>query len=151
MEMTQDGYLLVVGVDVSKAKLDIAWGRNGPVETIANSGEQIVQLLISKIEDPANTLVVMEATGGYESRLVDLLHKANLALAVVNPRRVRDFAKGIGLDAKTDPIDAKLIAYYAEVVQPQRHVAKTDPERKLEALVTRRRQLLGLITQENTC
>ena len=149
MEMTRRGYSLVVGVDVSKAKLDIAWGSNGPLETIENTDKQIAQLLIGKIEDSANTLVVMEATGGYESRLVDLLHKSNLALAVVNPRRVRDFARGIGLDAKTDPIDAKLIARYGEVVTPQRHVAKTDPEKKLEALVTRRRQLLDLVNQEN--
>lgn len=149
MEMTQDGYSLVVGVDVSKAKLDIAWGSNGPLETIANTDKQIAQLLINKIEDPANTLIVMEATGGYESGLVDLLHKSNLALAVLNPRRLRDFATGVGHDAKTDPIDAKLIAFYGQVVKPQPQAAKTDDEKKLEALVTRRRQLLDLINQED--
>ena len=99
MEMTQNGYSLVIGIDVSKAKLDIAWGPNGPLETIENTNAEIARLLIKKIEDPANTLIVMEATGGYESGLVDLLHKSKLSLAVVNPRRVRDFAKGIGLDA----------------------------------------------------
>ncbi len=149
MEMTQNGYSLVVGVDISKAKLDIAWGSNGPLETIDNTDKQITQLLISKIEDPANTLVVMEATGGYEGLLVDLLHESNLCLAVVNPRRVRDFAHGVGLDAKTDPIDAQVIAYYGEVVKPKGHVAKSEQEKKLEALVTRRRQLLGLVTMEN--
>lgn len=149
MEMTQNGYKLVVGVDVSKAKLDIAWGPKGPLETIENTDQQIAKLLIKKIEDPAHTLVVMEASGGYESRLVDLLHESNLSLAVVNPRRVRDFAHGVGLDAKTDPIDAKVIAYYGQVVKLKCHVAKTAPEKKLEALVTRRRQLLGLITMES--
>ncbi len=149
MEMTQDGYSLVVGIDVSKAKLDIAWGSNGPLETIDNTNKQIAQLLINKIEDPANTLIVMEATGGYESRLVDLLHESNLALAVLNPRRLRDFATGVGYDAKTDPIDAKLISFYGQVVKPRPHAAQTDDEKKLEALVTRRRQLLGLINQED--
>jgi transposase len=149
MEMTQEGYTLVIGIDVSKAKLDIALGSNGPLEIIENTNQQIIGKLIQKIKDPVNTLIVMEATGGYESGLVDLLHESNLALAVVNPRRVRDFAKGIGLDAKTDAIDAQVIAKYGEVVNPQQHVAKTDSEKKLNALVTRRQQLLGLITQEN--
>jgi len=149
MEMTQKGYTLVVGIDVSKAKLDVAWGPNGPLETIENTDTEIAGLLIKKIKDPANTLIVMEATGGYESGLVDLLHQSNLSLAVVNPRRVRDFAKGIGLDAKTDAIDAQLIARYGEVVKPKEHVAKTDSEKKLEALVTRRRQLLSLTGQES--
>jgi transposase len=149
MGMTQSSYALVVGVDVSKAKLDIAWGSNGPLETIGNTAKQITQALIAKIEDPASALIVMEGTGGYENCLVDLLHRSELALAVVNPRRVRDFASGIGLDAKTDPIDAKLIAYYGEVVKPKRQVAKTHQEKKLETLVTRRRQLLGLINMEH--
>jgi len=149
MEMTRKGYSLVIGIDVSKAKLDIAWGSNGPLETIDNTDKEIAGLLIKKIEDRANTLIVMEATGGYESGLVDLLHESKLSLAVVNPRRVRDFAKGIGLDAKTDPIDAKVIAHYGEVVKPKEHVAKTDSEKTLEALVTRRRQLLDLTNQES--
>jgi len=99
---------LVLGVDVSKAKLDLAWRSDGSTETIENTDKEITRNLISKIKDPANTLIVMEATGGYESGLVDLLHQANLTLAIVNPRRVRDFAKGIGWDAKTDPIDGVL-------------------------------------------
>ena len=73
MEMIQDGYTLVVGVDVSKAKLDIAWGSNGPLETIENTDQQITQLLIKKIEDPARTLIVMEATGGYSPPTVMFL------------------------------------------------------------------------------
>ncbi len=149
MEMATTEDLLVIGVDVSKAKLDIVWGSDGSPEAIKNTDKEIARNLIAKIKAPANTLVVMEATGGYESLLVDLLHQANVTFAVVNPRRVRDFAKGIGWDAKTDPIDAKLIARYGEVVQPKPHRAKTDQEKKLEALVTRRRQLLGLINQEN--
>ncbi len=70
-------------------------------------------------------------------------------MAVVNPRRVRDFASGIGKDAKTDPIDAQAIAFYGQVVQPNAQAAKTDEEKKLQALVGRHRQLLDLINQEN--
>jgi len=149
MEMAQKEDWFVLGVDVSKAKLDLVWGPDGSLETIANREQAIAQNLIAKIKDPVKTLVVMEGTGGYESLLADLLHQANVPLAIVNPRRVRDFAKGIGWDAKTDPIDARLIARYGEVVKPQPQVAKTTSEKKLEALVTRRRQLLGLINQEN--
>lgn len=72
-----------------------------------------------------------------------------LLLAVVNPRRVRDFAKAIGKDAKMDPIDAGVIAYYGEVVKPAPQLAKSDDAERLEALVERRRQLLGLIGQES--
>jgi len=150
MKMATTKDLLVIGVDVSKAKLDVSWESDGTPETIENSDKKITRNLIAKIENPAKTLVVMEGTGGYESLLADLLHQAKVPLAIVNPRRVRDFAKGIGCDAKTDPIDAKLIARYGEVVQPKPHMAKTDQEKKLEALVTRRRQLLGLINQETT-
>ncbi len=149
MKMTQNDYSCVVGVDVSKAKLDVAWSSEGPSVEIENAKEQITKLLIQKIQDKAQTLVVLEATGGYESLLVELLHQGGIAVAVVNPRRVRDFAKGIGRDAKTDPIDAMCIAYYGQVVNPKPHVAKSDTEKKLEALVTRRRQLLDLIPQEN--
>ena len=92
----------VIGVDVSKAKLDIAL----PTEslTIENNAKAIQQL-VDRIK-PDSVFVVMEATGGYENMLVRVLHNHGIALAVVNPRRVRDFAKGIGMDAKTDPIDA---------------------------------------------
>jgi len=70
---------LVLGVDVSKAKLDIAWGSDGSLDTIENSDRQIAQYLIRKIKNPANTLIVMEATGGYESSLIDLRSRANAA------------------------------------------------------------------------
>ncbi|MBC8355239.1 MAG: transposase [Planctomycetes bacterium] len=74
-----------------------------------------------------------------------MLHEHNIALAVVNPRRVRDFADGIGRDAKTDPIDAQVLAFYGKVVKPNAQVAKSIEEKKLRALVERRKQLLGLV------
>ena len=136
----------VIGVDVSKRKLDVAF--EDELVTIENSERFIDKELISRI-DRKSTIVVMEATGGYEQRLVSLLHRHNIALAVVNPRRVRDFAKGIGIDAKTDPIDASVIKFYGQVVNPAPQLAKSDDEKKLKALVERRRQLLDLIGQEN--
>jgi transposase len=137
-----------VGVDVSKAKLDVAFASDQRAVTIDNSPTQIVDQLIKRIEDPTSTMVVMEATGGYEQLLASLLHEHNIAVAVVNPRRVRDFAKGIGADAKTDAIDARVIARYAEVVHPDAQLAMSEGDKKLRLLVDRRCQLLNLITQE---
>lgn len=138
-----------VGVDVSKAKLDFSFADGKQSLSIKNTDEKIVRKLIGAITDPQSTIVVMEATGGYESRLVTLLHQHKIALAVVNPRRVRDFASGIGQDAKTDPIDAKAIAFYGQVVKPEAQAAIPEEDKKLKALVERRRQLLGLINQES--
>jgi transposase len=135
----------VVGVDISKAKLDVAF--EGETTTIDNTRRAILKELVARI-DSSSTVVVMEATGGYEDQLVTLLHDNNIDLAVVNPRRVRDFAKGIGKDAKTDPIDAGVISFYGQVVKPAPQLAKSDDERKLNALVERRRQLLDLISRE---
>jgi transposase len=94
-------------------------------------------------------MVVMEATGGYETLLLSQLTKHKIEASVVNPRQVRDFAKGIGVDAKTDSIDAQVISRFAAVVQPQPMAMKSEHEQKHAALVTRRTQLLELINQEN--
>lgn len=145
-QSNQSLFSCVVGVDVSKAKLDVAFEKE--VVTINNTPKAILSKLIARV-DRESTLVVMEATGGYEARLATLLHEHNVALAVVNPRRVRDFAKGIGMDAKTDPIDARVISFYGQVVQPAPQLSKSDDEKKLNALVERRRQLLDLIGQES--
>jgi transposase len=139
----------VVGVDVSKAKLDFAFGDGKHTRSIENHETQIVKELIGRIKNPESTIVVMEATGGDENRLVTLLHQHKIALAVVNPRRVRDFADGIGRDAKTDPIDARVIAFYGQVVKPDAQGAQSEEDKKLKSLVERRRQLLGLINQQN--
>lgn len=145
----QSPFSQVVGVDVSKDKLDFAFDDGTQTWTVKNTPEQIVNELIGRIKSPNSTIVVMEATGGYEERLVTLLHQHQIALAVVNPRRVRDFADGIGRDAKTDPIDARVIAFYGQVVKPETQGIKSEEDKKLRALVERRKQLLGLINQEN--
>ena len=145
----QSPFSEVLGVDVSKAKLDCAFADGQETWSIDNTPQEIVTELIGRIKNPSDTIVVMEATGGYEELLVTLLHQQDIAVAVVNPRRVRAFAAGIGKDAKTDPIDANVIAFYGQVVKPAAQVAKSTDEKKLQALVERRRQLLDLINQEN--
>ena len=138
-----------VGVDVSKAKLDVASSNHRSCQTIDNNKTSIVKKLISGLKEPGKTLVVMEATGGYERILVDALHQHGISLAVVNPKRIRDFAKGIGQDAKTDLIDAQIIAQYGELVRPEPKAAQSEHQQKMKVLVDRRRQLLDLINQEN--
>lgn len=149
MMKDQSPFSVFVGVDVSKAKLDIAFADGKETLSIDNTSQQIVAELMGRIQNPQATLVVMEATGGYEELLVTLLHQYDIAVAVVNPHRVRAFAAGIGQDAKTDPIDARVIAFYGQVVQPAAQAARSTDEKKLQALVERRRQLLDLINQEN--
>lgn len=145
----QSPFSVFVGVDVSKDKLDVAFADGNETLSIDNSPQQIVAELIGRIKTPKSTLVVLEATGGYEELLVTQLHQHHIAVAVVNPRRVRAFAAGIGKDAKTDLIDAQVIAFYGQVVKPAAQAARSDDEKKLQALVERRRQLLDLINQEN--
>lgn len=88
-------YSFTLGMDVSKSKLDAASGSNGPLQKFDNDRENILRW-ISDIPVPSGTLVVVEATGGYEGLLVDLLHESGIAVAVLNTRQVRDFAKGVG-------------------------------------------------------
>ena len=142
----QSEYTSIIGVDVAKDKLDITL--NGKVITIKNQKKEIQKKFLDKHSNPQSTLVVVEATGGYESTLVHVLQEKNVPVAVVNPRRVRDFASALGLDAKTDSIDAGVIALYGQVAKPQPLVAKSEHQKKTEALVDRRSQLLDLINQE---
>ena len=140
---------IFVGVDVSKATLDVYRPDTKELLKIENNDEAIIELCSQLEKKKRQVMVVMEGTGGYEYLLVKHLASHKLAAAVINPRRVRDFAKAIGLDAKTDPIDAKVISRYAEVVMPKPMATKSDHELKHSALVARRSQLLELINQEN--
>jgi len=147
MNNKQSQFTTVIGIDVSKNKIDVADNQNSAVKTVGNNKKELTQW-IKSIADRTITIVVMEATGGYESLLVELLHQNEIALAVVNPRRVCNFAIGIGRDAKTDPIDAGVIVRFGEVVQPVPQLAQSDEQIKLGVLVERRRQILDLINQE---
>lgn len=138
-----------VGVDVSKDTLDVYRPDTGKTIEIDNSETAIVELSQQLQKMKSSLMVVMEATGGYETILVNQLASHDVKAAVVNPRRVRDFAKGIGIDAKTDPIDAKVLSRYGDVVNPKPMATKSEHEQKHGALVARRNQLLELVSQEN--
>lgn len=148
MKNETESFALFVGVDVSKSHLDVYFPDSRMRVKIENSEDAIVSNLFKELRKRKNVLVVMEATGGYESTLVKVLQQRQISVAVVNPRQVRDFAKGIGRDAKTDPIDAEVISIFGQVVKPAPMAAKSEAEEKLAALVTRRSQLVDLINQE---
>lgn len=137
----------VVGIDVSKAHLDVHMLPEGKAWRIACEPAALGGL-VDELQVQAPGLIVMEATGGYERLAADLLAGAGLPVAVVNPRQTRRFAGSLGRLAKTDRIDAEVLALYAQRIQPTaRH--RPDPERaRLAALVTRRRQLLAMIVME---
>jgi transposase len=138
-----------VGVDVSKSTLDVYRPDTRKFLHIENSEDATEQLCQNLKRKKLPVRIVMEATGGYQTLLRHQLARHQIEAAVVNPRRVRDFAKGIGIDAKTDPIDAKVIARYGQVVDPRPTAMKSDHAQKHEALVNRRNQLLELVNQEN--
>jgi transposase len=141
--------LIFVGVDVSKDSLDIFRPDSNEVSRIENSENAVQEFCLKLQRKKRNVIVVMEATGGYETLLVNQLARRGVQAAVVNPRQVRDFAKGLGIDAKTDAMDARVIARFGEVVKPKPMAMKSDHEQKHGALVARRNQLLELINQEN--
>lgn len=147
MNNTQSQFTTVIGIDISKNKIDVADNQNSTVKTVSNNNKELTQW-INSIADKTVTIVVMEATGGYESLLVELLHKNDIALAVVNPRRVCNFAIGIGRDAKTDPIDAGVLVRFGEVVKPAPQLVQSEEQIRLGVLVERRRQIVDLINQE---
>lgn len=138
---------VICGVDVSSKTLDVRVGRDGPHKRFPRTTEGIAELA-AYCRDASVTLVAMEATGGYERLAYALLWDAGLPVAIVNPRAVRDFAKGMGFLEKTDAIDAAVIARYAEV----RGVAPQPPpgadQRRLTALVKRLRQLVDVRTSQ---
>src|SRR5262245_13371263 len=148
MKNESESFALFVGVDVSKSHLDVYLPDSRMRLKIDNSEDAIVRNLAKELKQRKNVLVVLEATGGYESKFVKVLQQKKIAVAVVNPRQVRDFAKGIGRDAKTDPIDAEVLSLFGQVVQPAPMAAKSEDQEKMAALVTRRSQLIDLIGQE---
>lgn len=137
-----------LGIDVGKSWLDLAvWGRDG-VKRVTNDAEGIGQLM-SEIGELGPCLIVVEATGGYEQGLVQAMLLAGKPVSVANPTRVRALAKATGKLAKTDAIDAGLIAEYAAKVQPEALEARTVYEIRLKALVKRREQLVLMHTAES--
>ena len=136
-----------VGIDVAKRQLDIATRPCDDVWPSAND-EAGIKDLLKRLRGLRPTLIVVEATAGYELSLVLALAAAQLPFAVANPRQVRDFAKGTGHLEKTDKIDARVLAHFAEVVQPAPRPLPSEATQKLNALVVRRRQLVSMLTAE---
>lgn len=142
------GMRMIVGIDVAKEELVVATGSRGEVTTHRND-EAGVRALAQQLRALAPELVVLEATGGYELLSVAALAAAQLPLVVVNPRQVRDFAKATGQLAKTDRIDARVLALFGERVRPTVRALPDEQTRALEAVLTRRRQLLEMRTAES--
>ena len=136
-----------VGIDVSKARLDVALGVAGALFAVANDQRGIAALL-ARLSQLTLARVVVEASGGLETALVAELGAAGWPVVVVNPRQVRDFARAVGQLAKTDALDARLLALFAERVQPPLRALPTAAERELKALVARRRDLVEMLTAE---
>ncbi len=137
-----------IGMDVSKATLDICTS-DGETWQAPNTDRTMDQLR-ARIAGLQPALIVLEATGGYELRAAAALASGGLPVAVVNPRQVRSFARSLGQLAKTDRIDARLLAAFALAIQPEPRPLPDADTQELDALITRRRQLVGMITAETT-
>src|SRR5258708_8128790 len=134
-----------VGSDVAKAALDVFIGSAGAAFSVAND-EVGIQELLRRLK-PAD-FVILEATGGLEMPVASALAAAGIAVAIVNPRQVRDFAPATGRLAKTDRLDAEVLARFGEAVRPEARPLANEQAQALEALVTRRRQLVEMLTAE---
>lgn len=129
-----------VGIDVCQKYLDVYVRPAGKLFQVANNEVGIIKLVQSLIEIQPE-LIVLEATGGMETNAAIKLTEAELAVAIINPRQARDFAKAIGQLAKTDAIDAKVLAHFADAIRPEVRQISDESSRQLEDLVARRRLL----------
>jgi transposase len=136
-----------VGVDISKETLDMIVHSKGEMRSFTND-EADIATAIAWLKKIKPEITVMEATGGLEIPLYVALQAAKLPVAVINPRQVRDFAKSMGILAKTDKVDAKVLARYAEAIKPEVRPLPDEEARQLDILVTRRLQLVEMITAE---
>ena len=134
-----------VGIDVAKVRLDVFIGSAGTAFSVANDEVGIRELL--RQLTPGD-FAILEATGGLEAPVASALAAAGIAVAIVNPRQVRDFARATGRLAKTDRLDAEMLARFGEMVRPAPRPLANEQAQALEALVTRRRQLVEMLTAE---
>lgn len=139
---------MFVGIDVCKAQLDVKVRPAGMRECFTNDKAGITSL-VERLSGLSPNLIVLEATGRLERAVVRALVSQELAVVVVNPRQVRDFAKAIGRLAKTDSIDADVLAQFAEVVRPQLRAIADIANWELKDLIARRRQISAMIVAEN--
>lgn len=146
MEQQTEGTFF--GIDVSKTALDLSqWGKK-EVTQFENNATGIAAMMAALPSETAVTLIVVEASGGFEQAMVAELAAGSLPIVVVNPTRVRNFARAKGQLAKTDQIDARMIADFAEAIRPEVRPLGTEEQQLIKALVTRRRQLIDMQTAE---
>jgi transposase len=136
-----------IGVDVAKASLDIAMYSSDKKWQFSNDEAGIKQG-VELLKGLSPTLVVMESTGGYETPLAYALKESGIPVAIVNPREVRDFAKATGKLAKTDTLDAKVLAHFSAVIEPEPSSISSEELQELGAILARRRQIIEMLTAE---
>ena len=136
-----------IGIDVSKDRLDVAVLGERQEKQMSNTQKGIAEV-VQRLKLLQPELIVVEATGGYQRAVVDALFHAGLAVAVVNPARVRQFARASGLLAKTDKLDAQVLAIFGQRMQPRRFEGKSEAEKQLSALLVRRKQLEEMLKAE---
>jgi len=138
---------IVVGIDVSKDRLDVAVRPSGAAFVVERNAGGL-EVLIARLRELSPIIVALEATGGFETVAAAALAGAQLPVVIVNPAQVRAFAKALGRHAKTDPIDAAVIAHFVEATKPQVRPLPDQATRLLADLVTRRRQIIEMIVAE---
>ena len=146
-EVCMEPGALYVGIDVSKAQLDVAERPSGERAVIPHT-EQAIAALVEQLGARRPACVGLEATGGLQAPLASALAIAGIPVAVVNPRQVRDFARATGQLAKTDAIDAKILARFAEAVRPTPRPLPDEATQAFSAVLTRRRQLIEMLVAE---
>src|SRR5512139_1330333 len=136
-----------VGIDVSKDRLEVAILDETQEKQVGNTQAEIAELVVWMLElEPE--LIVVEATGGYQRAMVEALFGAGLPVAVLNPSRVRQFVWACGLLAKTDKLDARVLAVFGQRVQPKQYEGKSEAEKQLSALLVRRKQVEEMLKAE---
>jgi transposase len=138
---------IFVGIDVSKDRLDVHVRPHGEAFAVSRDGKGLEQL-VDRLRTLAPMLIAVEATGGFETIVAAMLAGAALPLVVVNPAQVRHFAQAVGKRAKTDPLDAAMIARFIEAVKPPLRAVPDAQARLLGELVARRRQIIEMIVAE---
>lgn len=146
--MTKNDEKSYIGLDISKNFIDVYILPSNKYMQF-NNNDKNIKKLVKKIKMLPKQLVVMEATGGYEKAVAESIAKEELAVCVVNPRQIRNFAKAMGKLAKTDKVDAMIIATYAQKISPKPNVSCDKEQQKLQEVSRRRQQLVDLITMES--
>jgi transposase len=151
LDATIAQYVVHAGVDVSKERLDVSIRRNEAAEHTSfgvTNDEAGIEALVARLVAECPVLVVLEATGGFERSVIMALAAAGLPVAVVNPRQARDFARATGRLAKTDRIDAGVLAHFAQAVRPKPRSLPEEEAQVFGAILARRRQIVGMLTAE---